>query len=385
MNPTGSDPLSAIHTTRFDELNALGQLPSPTGTALAILRLAESDSSTIQQIARMTIASDRLTVVVVDDDPIELKLLVRHLTTLGHDVHTAVNGREALEYILNLCPQLIITDWKMPEMDGMALCRALRQTKVGRQLYILMLTGSEEDDSQIEAFDAGADDYIVKPFRPKILAARVRACARVYRLQQEIEREQAELQRCMSELGVANRKLQQAALTDPLTGIHNRRYAMERLDQEWAASARSGDPLSCLVIDIDFFKRVNDSYGHDVGDLVLKETAATLRASLRLSDVICRIGGEEFVVFGPAMDLETARLCGERLRAQAQSSTIEAPCATIRVTLSIGVAERSASMDGPADLLKAADQAVYVAKQEGRNRVCLAASPHQYEPVLVSS
>jgi diguanylate cyclase (GGDEF)-like protein len=148
---------------------------------------------------------------------------------------------------------------------------------------------------------------------------------------------------------------------------------------------RSGNPLSCLVIDIDFFKRVNDSYGHDVGDLVLKETAATLRASLRLSDVICRIGGEEFVVFGPAMDLETARACAERLRAQIQSTTIEIPRATIRVTLSIGVAERSPSMDGPADLLKAADEAAFFAKQKGRNRVCLAASPQQCESVLVSS
>jgi two-component system, cell cycle response regulator len=348
-----------------------------------MVRMAGSEAE--KEEVRATAAPDRLTVVVVDDDPIELKLLVRHLTALGHDVHTAVNGRQALECVLNLSPQLIITDWRMPEMDGMALCRALRQTKVGRQLYILMLTGSEEDDSQIEAFDAGADDYIVKPFRPKILAARVRACARVYRLQQEIEREQDELQRCMSELGVANSKLQHAALTDPLTGIYNRRYAMERLDQEWAAATRSGNPLSCLVIDIDFFKRVNDSYGHDVGDLVLKETAATIRAGLRLSDVICRIGGEEFVVFGPAMDRETARVCAERLRAQVQSTKIEAPCATIRVTLSIGVAERSASMDGPADLLKAADQAVYVAKQEGRNCVCLTASPQQRESVLVAS
>jgi two-component system, cell cycle response regulator len=273
----------------------------------------------------------------------------------------------------------------MPEMDGIALCRALRQTKVGRQLYILMLTGSEHDDSQIEAFDAGADDYIVKPFRPRILAARVRACARVNRLQQEIQREQAELQRCMSELGVANRKLQHAALTDPLTGLYNRRYAMERLDQEWAAATRAGNPLSCLLIDIDFFKRVNDTYGHDVGDLVLKETATTLRTALRQSDVICRIGGEEFVVFGPAMDLQTARACAERLRALIQSATIQAPSATIRVTLSIGVADRSASMEGPADLLKAADLAVYVAKQEGRNRVCLAPSPQECESAPASS
>src|SRR5581483_6441272 len=177
----------------------------------------------------------------------ELRLLTRHLKKAGHAVHGAPDGAEALRQVLEVNPQLVITDWVMPGMDGTALVKALRQTKMGRQLYVIMLTCSEEDETQVEAFEAGADDYVVKPFRPRLLGARLRACARVVRLQEEVRRDKEELRRRMAELGVANRKLQQAALTDALTGLYNRRYALERLDQEWAASGRNGLPLACLI------------------------------------------------------------------------------------------------------------------------------------------
>jgi diguanylate cyclase (GGDEF)-like protein len=310
-----------------------------------------------------------LTVVVVDDDPVELRLLTRHLKKAGHAVHGAADGAEALRLVLEVNPQLVITDWVMPGMDGTALVKALRQTKMGRQLYVIMLTCSEEDETQVEAFEAGADDYVVKPFRPRLLGARLRACARVVRLQEEVRRDKEELRRRMAELGVANRKLQLAALTDALTGLYNRRYALERLDQEWAASGRNGLPLACLVVDIDYFKRVNDTHGHEVGDRVLRETADVLRNTLRQNDVVCRLGGEEFVVIGPGMDLEAAERCGERLRAAAEAQAIETATGVARVTLSIGVAVRNESAKGPADLLRAADRAVYAAKAGGRNQV----------------
>jgi diguanylate cyclase (GGDEF)-like protein len=324
-----------------------------------------------------------LTVVIADDDAVERRLLARHLTKAGHDVHTAADGAAALRLVLEVNPQLIITDREMPLMDGTALVKALRQTKMGRQFYIIMLTGSEEDDSQVEAFEAGADDYVVKPFRPKLLGARLRACGRVIQLQEEVRREKEELRRCMAELGVANRKLQQAALTDALTGLYNRRYALDRLDREWAAASRSGEPLACLLIDIDHFKRVNDTYGHDVGDDVLRATAAVLRDSLRQSDVVCRLGGEEFVVIAPGVDPERAAACAERLRAAAERNVIEVANGTLRVTLSLGVAVRTAQTRDPAALLKAADEAVYAAKAGGRNRVCRAAAEEQPQPAVV--
>jgi diguanylate cyclase (GGDEF)-like protein len=314
-------------------------------------------------------ADEPLSVVVVDDDPVELRLLTTHLKKAGHAVRAAPDGAEALRLVLEVNPQLIITDWVMPGMDGTALVKALRQTKMGRQFYIIMLTGSEQDDTQVEAFEAGADDYVVKPFRPRLLAARLRACARVVRLQEEVRRDKEELRRCMAELSVANRKLQQAALTDALTGLYNRRYALDRLDQEWAAADRNGRPLACMILDIDYFKRFNDTYGHDVGDRVLRETAGALRDALRQSDVVCRLGGEEFVVIGPGMNLEMARRCGERLRAAAEAQGIATADGVLRVTLSIGVAVRTEQTRSPAELLKAADQAAYAAKQGGRNQV----------------
>ncbi|HEX5270421.1 MAG TPA: HDOD domain-containing protein, partial [Gemmataceae bacterium] len=151
-----------------------------------------------------------LVAVVADDDPIERRLVTRHLEKAGHVVHVATDGAEALRLALDVNPQLVITDRAMPVMDGTALVKALRQTKMGRQFYVIMLTGSEEDESQVEAFEAGADDYMVKPFRPRLLAARLRACVRVIGLQEEVRHDKEELRRCMAELGVANRKLQQA-------------------------------------------------------------------------------------------------------------------------------------------------------------------------------
>lgn len=314
-----------------------------------------------------------LNIVVVDDDPIGLRVVVKQLRTAGHMVHSARDGTEALRLVVEVNPQLVITDWQMPGMDGSALVKALRQTKMGRQMYILMVTGSEEDETQVEAFEAGADDYVVKPLRPRLLAARLRACARVLRLQAEVRRDKEELRRFMAELGVANRRLQRAAMSDSLTGLYNRRFALERLGQEWAGATRTGQPLTCMIIDIDHFKRVNDTYGHDAGDRVLQATAELLRNNMRPTDVVCRFGGEEFVVIGPRMDVDEALACAERLRACVAAQTVELATCHVSVTLSIGVANRSASMTQPDEVLKAADEAVYVAKASGRNQVRLAA------------
>ncbi|HKI37964.1 MAG TPA: diguanylate cyclase [Gemmataceae bacterium] len=335
-----------------------------------------SDAPAVEAVPVVVIgeAGGPLSIVVADDNPVELLLLSDYLRTAGHNVHPARDGAEALRLVLEVNPQMVITDWVMPEMDGAALVKALRQTKMGRQFYVIMLTGSQGEDAQVEAFAAGADDYMVKPFSPKLLAARLRACARLVRLQEETRRDKEELRRCMAELGVANRKLQQAALTDALTGLYNRRYALERLEQEWAGVTRSGQPLACMVLDIDHFKRVNDSHGHDVGDRVLEATAKVLRRALRQSDVVCRLGGEEFIVIGSGMDRNSARVCAERLRSQAEGQVIEVAGAALRVTLSIGVAVRTADTASPTELLKAADQAMYAAKQGGRNRVFVAAA-----------
>lgn len=320
-------------------------------------------------------AHEALNVVVADDDLVVRHMLVEFLTSAGHTVRAAADGAEALRLVLEVHPHLVITDWQMPEMDGAALVKALRQAKLGRQLYIILLTGSEEDDTQVEAFEAGADDYVIKPFHPRMLAARLRACTRLVHLQEEVRRDKEELRHRMAELGVANRKLQQAARTDALTGLYNRRHALDYLGREWDSATLTGNPLACLLIDIDHFKRVNDTHGHDVGDRVLQETANVLRGKLRSTEVVCRLGGEEFLVIGPGLDPDTASACAERLRAAVAQQVLETPTGPLTVTLSIGVAARTADTQSPEKLLKAADEAVYAAKEGGRNQVRLAAVP----------
>ncbi|MDW8365520.1 MAG: diguanylate cyclase [Abditibacteriales bacterium] len=319
-------------------------------------------------------ATGGLRLLVVDDSPVTLRLLTKQLTDMGHIVHTAEDGHAALRLVLETNPQLIITDWQMPALDGIGLCQSLRQTRMGQQLYIIMLTANEDEDHLVQALSAGADDYMVKPVRPRTLEARLRAAQRILRLQEEIERDKEKIQRYAAELAIMNRKLEQAAFTDALTNLPNRRYATDRLKQEWAESVRSHQPLACLMMDIDHFKQINDTYGHDVGDVVLQETAAVLRQSLRLNDVVCRMGGEEFLVICPDTDVRGAVVCAERLRRAVEAHIIRTAEFNRHVTLSIGVAARGEGMPHPDVLLRAADQALYAAKRSGRNRVCAIAS-----------
>jgi diguanylate cyclase (GGDEF)-like protein len=268
-------------------------------------------------------------------------------------------------------PQLIVADWLMPEMDGLQFCRALRETKVGRGVYLVLLTGVEDEARLVEAFEAGVDDYVLKPVNPKMLLARLRAGERVVSLRSEVESDREEIRRFAAELAMTNRRLQEAALLDPLTGIPNRRYAMDRIDQEWSAAERGARPLACMLIDVDHFKLVNDSHGHDVGDEVLQRMADVLKHTARAQDVICRIGGEEFLVVCPDTDATAAGQCAERLRHAAANMRVAIGNVSLQITISIGVAAMDAAMPKPDAMIKAADQAVYAAKQAGRNRICV--------------
>lgn len=311
----------------------------------------------------------RLRILVVDDDTTMRALLKALLAQGGHEVFEASNGQQGFEMALDLRPHLMVVDWVMPEMSGIELTRALRQTKIGRSIYVLILTGIEDEEKLVEAFESGVDDFMSKPLKPRVLAARLRAGQRVVQLQQEIERDREEIRKFAAELAVTNRRLQEAALTDALTGFPNRRYAMERITQEWSAGSRSPRPLSCLMIDVDAFKTINDTYGHDIGDSVLKQTAEALKSGLRTPDVVCRVGGDEFLVICPDTDLAAALLCGERVRSAVERVAIETGQVQLKGSISVGVATRDAGMANIDALIKAADQGMYVAKQRGRNCV----------------
>ncbi len=308
-------------------------------------------------------------ILIIDDDERMVRLIRHHLERESYVVSSAMSSDEGLEKALDEAPQIVITDWMMPGMSGVKLCETLRKTEAGRKMYVLMVTAREDDEQVVEAFAAGADDYIVKPFNPRILLARVRAGQRMIHMREMVEESERVQLRQVAELGILTRRLRSAALTDALTDLPNRRYAMARLKQEWENSFRSGWPLSVIMLDIDHFKRVNDVYGHDAGDGVLRQSAQTLRLNSRTGDVLCRLGGEEFLSINVGCGLERALVCAERMRAALESLRVDHPGFEEVVTVSLGVAERLPSMESVDDLLKAADDALFRAKESGRNRV----------------
>jgi diguanylate cyclase (GGDEF)-like protein len=315
-----------------------------------------------------------LRILAVDDDPVSLRLLEHHLVRDGHHVIRAVNGRQALIMALESSPQMVVTDWMMPEMDGLDLCKALRRTNEGKGTYLLLLTGREDEDRVVEAFDAGADEYVVKPFNPKILLARVRAGQRMIELREQVERDRQSRERQVAEMAVLNRKLEAAAMTDVLTKLPNRRFAMRQLEDEVNIALTAGTPLSAIMIDIDHFKQVNDQFGHDMGDLVLRETASVLRTTVRKGDWVCRLGGEEYLVICSKATLAQAAMTAERIRAAVAEAVIGFGFDR-SVTVSLGVASMECGARNVDELLKTADRRVYAAKAAGRNQVCASDPP----------
>ena len=211
-------------------------------------------------------------------------------------------------------PQVLVLDDFHAGTEVDALCRHLRQARLGRYLYVLALTDSLQQAVMSAVFAAGADDFLVKPVDPCLLAARLQASQRIIALQEDAHRDKEEMRRFAMELAVANRRLHHAAYEDALTRLPNRRFGLERLSQEWARASRMSQRLACIMADVDHFKRINDTYGHDIGDEVLQALADVIRGSIRTSDLACRLGGEEFVILCPDTDLKGAQLCAERLR-----------------------------------------------------------------------
>ena len=226
----------------------------------------------------------------------------------------------------------------MPDMSGIELCRTLRKTEFAKHLYIIMLTGNESDDELVQAFEAGADDYVVKPFNPKVLEARIRGGKRLVRYQEKMNQDRAVIQDYADKLTAVNKKFHTMAMTDALTGLPNRRCAMERLEEMMSESNRFGNTISCIMIDIDHFKQINDTYGHECGDLVLQEISGVFKTKSRTYDMISRIGGEEFLVISDRNSLQESAIFAERLRQEVARHEIVLTDQTIRITISLGVA-----------------------------------------------
>ncbi|MCA9242697.1 MAG: diguanylate cyclase [Phycisphaerales bacterium] len=314
----------------------------------------------------------RPVVVLAEDEPATRALIARQVSAAGFDVRAYENGRLALDGLRDLETALIIADWHMPEMDGVALCRAVRELREAhalRSCFFLLLTAESEVESIVEGLEAGADDYLTKPYHRQELLARLRAGQRINELQQLLWGRQVELERVNAQLGHMAKRMEKLANTDALTGLSNRRHFFERADEQWSLARRHDHPFSCVMFDIDHFKRVNDTYGHAAGDHVLREVAALIRAEVPKSDVFGRIGGEEFCVMMFAAQADGAAQTAERLRSMVESAHLAFEGREIPVTLSLGVAERSERHDSVEALIADADQLLYRAKESGRNQV----------------
>jgi diguanylate cyclase (GGDEF)-like protein len=313
-----------------------------------------------------------LRVLLVDDDPTTRCIMEGVLRdALGHSVICAESGNEALALAVEAQPQIVITDWLMPGMNGLELTRALRGTEWGQTVYLIMLTGHDDEEEVSEAFEAGVDDFLTKPVNVRTLRARLRAAWHYVQLLEAWERDRAQLKQFAAELAISNRRLEHAAMTDLLTGLPNRRAGMGALAKAWAAAERFQEPLAVLVLDVDHFKRINDTYGHAVGDKVLVEVAQQIQRAARKNDSVCRLGGEEFLMICQNADIKAALLAADRLRRTIEAMKIETAGTVIRSSVSIGVSAREPRMADSDALVNAADRALYRAKESGRNRSCI--------------
>lgn len=290
------------------------------------------------------------TILIVDDEDMARELLRRRLSAQGHSVTEATSGHEAIALVKKTDFDVLLLDIVMPEFDGLQTLVALREIRPANELPVIMLTAKEGSDDVVEALRTGANDYVTKSIPFSVVLARIQTQVSLRRLTARVEA---------------------LAVRDPLTGLYNRRGFYQLAEKEGQRIERFGGTLQAIMVDVDHFKRINDTYGHIAGDEVLAVTARCCEQQLRAVDLIGRWGGEEYAILLPGIDVAGAVKTAERLRDVVASTVIEGTRGAVTVTLSAGVAsldETCADLDA---LLSRADEAMYDAKRGGRNRVCV--------------
>lgn len=296
-------------------------------------------------------------ILIVEDDAVTRRMLQARLEKWGYEVLTAEDGPQAWEMLEQEdAPTFVILDWMIPEPDGLEICRRIRKQEREEYTYVILLTAKGQREDVVQGMDAGADDYIIKPFDSRNLQVRLRAGRRILDL--------------LEQLVAARESLRVLATRDPLTGLWNRASILDMLNRELARDIREGNPIGIILGDIDHFKAVNDAHGHLAGDAVLREVGRRMRLSIRPYDGIGRYGGEEFLAIFPGCDEPRILALSERLREAIAATPMDTSEGRISVTMSIGAASYSDPADGNVEtLIKAADIALYRAKDNERNRV----------------
>ena len=297
-------------------------------------------------------------ILLVDDEPTQRLIMARLLKRAGYSVEVAGNGKEALGKIAAGDFQLMITDWEMPVMDGIALCRELRATPGKGYIYTILLTARDAIEHVVTGLQSGADDYLTKPVIEPELMARLSTGKRIVTLERSLR--------------AANEENRRLSITDPLTGAYNRRYLTEQLPREIERAARYGRQLATVMCDVDHFKRINDTQGHLVGDDVLRWFFVQLQKGVRASDWVARYGGEEFLIVLPETNVANAAVAAEHLRTQLAATPFPGASGELSVTASFGVAgwQNNVPQGATFDALVArCDEGVYASKAAGRNHV----------------
>lgn len=299
-------------------------------------------------------------VLLAEDDPVSRKLLELNLTKAGYSVVSVADGSAAVDKFKTKFFPILVTDWEMPGIDGPELIRIVRQIKTKGYVYIILLTSRDSAADTVSGLESGADDYLTKPFNPLELRARLNTGIRILNLEQSLRK--------------ANEEIRYLSITDPLTGCYNRGYLVEHMEQEVQRVLRYRRPLAMVICDIDFFKKINDNYGHLAGDEILKSFVNTINNSIRSRiDWLVRYGGEEFVVVLPETDFRGLNSIAERLRVTVEKMEVAIEDKSLRITASFGgVAIDQETLPTKVNLemiLKRADELLYQAKSSGRNRV----------------
>ncbi len=303
--------------------------------------------------------------LLIDDSEAQSQQIKLALERLGYAVECAHSGVEGLKLARAKRPDLVLLDVVMADIDGFAVCRWLKVNAETRDIPVIMLTVRTALVDRVEGLNIGADDYLAKPFQDEELEARIFAALRVKAAHTELRERNQQLESMLHHV-------EALAITDPLTGLFNRRRFADVLKREFAVTKRYKNTLSCLMIDLDHFKRVNDHYGHDAGDQVLKEVARRLLETLREVDLTARFGGEEFAVLLPHTGKREALIAAERVRGVIRKAEFVFDDQKLNLTASIGVSGNIDVVSGdPEDLVRAADFALYEAKRLGRDRVVL--------------
>ncbi|MBW1858492.1 MAG: diguanylate cyclase [Deltaproteobacteria bacterium] len=295
-------------------------------------------------------------ILIVDDSKLIAHVAKTMLTKKGHEVMLAQDGKAGLEAAKSGQPDIILLDLIMPVMDGYEVCQHLKEDETTQEIPIIMVTSKAETSDKVKGLQMGALDYVTKPFDEAELIARVNIHLKLRELYQEVQEQ--------------NILLQEMANRDGLTGLYNHRYFHEQLSQDFLRARRYHETISCVLLDIDFFKKFNDTYGHQTGDVVLRALAEVIERSIRESDLAARYGGEEFALIMYHTDKAAAIEAAERLRHMVESHEVKDNGNVLQVTISVGVATfPHETIHDAKELIEFADQALYKAKDNGRNRV----------------